>query len=99
MAQIIWSESALLELDSIAEYIALSNPLAASALVKKIIKKLERLELHPKSGKIPIEIPGLGYREVIAPPCRIFYREDDDIVYIVHIFRAERNMRKYLATI
>ena len=98
MAQIIWSEPALLDLDAVAEYIALSNPVAVRALVQKVMEKIERLELFPKSGKIPNEIAEFGYREVVVPPCRIVYREDTDIVYIVHVCREERDMRKFMAS-
>jgi toxin ParE1/3/4 len=97
MAQIIWSEPALIDLDSIAEYIALSNPKAASALVQRVMEKVERLELFPKSGKVPGEISKLGYREVLVAPCRVFYREDSEIVYIVHVCREERDLRKFMA--
>ena len=97
MAQIIWSEPALLDLNDIAEYIALSNPQAAKALVQKIMGKIERLELFPKSGKTPSEIPDLGYREIVVSPCRIFYREEAEFVYIIHVYRAERDLRKFMA--
>lgn len=86
-----------MDLNAIAEYIALSNPMAASALVKKVIEKVERLELFPQSGKIPSEISQLGYREMVVSPCRIFYREEGDTVYIVHVCREERDLRKFLA--
>lgn len=39
MAQIIWSEPALIDLENVAEYVALSNPQAASSLVKKVMEK------------------------------------------------------------
>lgn len=97
MAQIIWSEPALIDLEDVAEYIALSNPQAASRLVKKVMEKVERLELFPASGKISNEISELGYREVVVPPCRVFYREDTEIVYIVHVCREERDLRKFMA--
>lgn len=97
MAQIIWSEPALLDLAGVAEYIAISNPVAAKILVQKIMEKIDRLELFPKSGKIPNEISALGYREVVVPPCRIFYREDAEIVYIVHVYREERDLRRFMA--
>jgi len=51
MAQIIWTEPALLDLDAIAEYIALDKPSAASHLVKKIFSSIERLEQFPESGR------------------------------------------------
>jgi len=36
MAQIIWTEPALSDLDAIAEYIALDKPSAAMKLVQKV---------------------------------------------------------------
>jgi len=96
MAQIIWTEPALIDLDEIAEYIALSNPYAASKLVNEVFSKVERLEQFPKSGKAPLEIPELNYREVVVPPCRVFYRLEKDLVYIVHVCRDERSLRKFL---
>lgn len=62
MAQIIWTEPALNDLDQIAEYIALSNLQAAQLLVKKVFDKVDRLEDHPMSGKKPSEINSLEYR-------------------------------------
>lgn len=95
MVQIIWTEPALVDLDEIAEYIALSNPYAASTLVSEVFSKVERLEQFPKSGKRPLEIPELNYREVVIPPCRLFYRLEKDLVYIVHVCRDERSLRKF----
>lgn len=96
MAEIIWTESAINDLNEIADYIALSNPIAAAELVKNLVSKIERLEQFPKSGKIPLEIPDLNYRELIVSPCRIFYRTDKTFIYIMHICRAERDLRKFL---
>jgi toxin ParE1/3/4 len=96
MAQIIWTEPALFDLDEIAEYIVLVNPKAASDMVSNVFEKVERLEQFPKSGKAAVEIQELGYREVVVPPCRIFYRLEPDIAYIVHVCRDERNLRKFL---
>ena len=50
MAEVIWTEPALQELDAIAEYIALDNVAAASALVKEVFGKIQRLERFPQSG-------------------------------------------------
>lgn len=76
MAEIVWTEPALQELDAIAEYIALDNPAAASRLVQEVFAKATRLEEFPRSGRIPPELPNSVYRELVVPPCRIFYRED-----------------------
>ena len=96
MAKVIWTEPALQELDAIAEYIALDNPAAASHLVQKIFDKTERLEDFPQSGRTPPELPSSVYREVVIPPCRIFYREDEHRVLVLYIMREERQLRAYM---
>jgi len=40
----------------------------------------------------------LNYREVVVNPCRIFYKVDKDSVYILHVLRQERDLRKFLLT-
>ena len=96
MAEVIWTEPALQELDAIAEYIALDNPAAANDLVKAVFDKTERLENFPKSGRIPLELPDSVYREVVVPPCRIFYREDEQWVLVLFVMREERQLRAFM---
>ncbi|MBW2598763.1 MAG: type II toxin-antitoxin system RelE/ParE family toxin [Deltaproteobacteria bacterium] len=96
MARLIWTESALLDLDEIAEYIALDDPLAASRYVQKVFDRVERLEAHPNSGKRPAELPRTSYREVVVAPCRIFYRVEKNAVYILYVIRSERLLRTFL---
>ena len=74
MAELIWTEPALSDLNEIAEYIALENPPAARALVQQVFSTVERLERHPASGKVTPELGSNRYREVICGPCRVFYR-------------------------
>ncbi|MBW2545613.1 MAG: type II toxin-antitoxin system RelE/ParE family toxin [Deltaproteobacteria bacterium] len=96
MARLIWTESALLDLDEIAEYIALDDPLAASRYVQKVFDRVERLEAHPNSGKRPAELPRTSYREVVVAPCRIFYRVEKNAVYILYVMRSESLLRTFL---
>lgn len=96
MAQVIWTGPALDNLNDIAEYIELSNPIAAQDLVQNIFEKVERLEDQPLSGRKPPEIEELEYREVIANPCRIFYKVDAEKAYILFVLRQEQDLKKYL---
>ena len=96
MARLIWTEPALLDLDEIAEYIALDDPLAASRYVQRVFDRVERLESQPKSGKRPSELPRSPYLEVVVPPCRVFYRAEGGTVYILYVMRSERLLRTYL---
>lgn len=92
MAQVIWTEPALQELDEIADYISLDNPSSAKKLVQEVFRKVKRLERHPDSGYAPEEIPDAIYQQIIISPCRIFYRheKESDRVFIIHIKRSEQ---------
>ncbi|MEZ9949106.1 type II toxin-antitoxin system RelE/ParE family toxin [Vibrio breoganii] len=96
MAEIIWTEPALSDLNDIAEYIALENLLAAKQLVQTIFSKVERLQTFPESGRIPPELEHLSYLEVVVNPCRVFYKQGGDKVFILFVMRAERDFRKFL---
>ena len=96
MAHLIWTEPALDDLDDLAGYIAMDNPMAAGRWVQKVIESVGRLERFPHSGKKPRELPETPYREIVVPPCRIFYRVDGKMVYIVHAIREEQQFDRYL---
>lgn len=96
MVEVIWTSPALVELNDIAEYIALSNIPAAKNWVQKVFDKISRLENHPESGKRPQELVNLNYREVNVNPCRILYKVDSDKVYILHVMCQERDLRRFL---
>ena len=93
MAEIVWTEPALSDLDTIADYIALDDPAAARDLIRRVFRHVEQLARHPKSGSKPPEIRGWRYRQVVEPPCRIFYRHDGARVYILYVMRGEQRLR------
>jgi plasmid stabilization system protein ParE len=94
MAEIVWTEPALSDLDAIADYIAIESPLAAAELVRRVIGHVEQLADHPESGGRPVELKRSRYRQIVEPPCRIFYRHDGRRVFILHVMRSERVLRK-----
>ncbi|OZA28264.1 MAG: plasmid stabilization protein [Hydrogenophilales bacterium 17-64-11] len=93
MAEIIWTEPALADLDAIADYIALDKPDAASALVKRVFEHVEHLQSYPESGSRPPELKRSRYRQIVEPPCRVFYRYDGERVYILYVMRLEQLLR------
>jgi toxin ParE1/3/4 len=95
MARLIWTEPALADLDGIAEYIAVENPAAAPRFIQKVFDRVERLAVYPKSGKRPSELAGSHYREVVVEPCRIFYRQEKDDVFLLYLMRSEQLLRAY----
>ena len=96
MAELIWAEPALSDLNEIAEYIALENPTAARVLVQRVFSAVGRLVQHPSSGKTPAELEGSRYREVVCGPCRVFYRHTKGQVLILYVMRSERELRNFL---
>ena len=93
MGEIVWSEPALSDLDAIGDYIALENPAAAAELVRRVFAHVEQLAEHPESGSRPQELKRSRYRQIIEPPCRVFYRYDGRTVFVLHVMRSERLLR------
>lgn len=96
MAEIIWTAPALDELNEIAEYIALDKPSAAKKLIQDVFKRVKRLKRFPESGRLPPELPDSVYREIISGPCRVFYRQEQNKIFILYVMRGERALRNYL---
>ena len=94
MAQVIWTDPALNDLDAIADYIAIENPVAAAELVRIVFEHVEQLEAHPESGSRPPELKRSRYRQIVEPPCRIFYRYDGETVLVLFVMRSEQLLRK-----
>ena len=94
MAEIVWTEPALSDLDAIADYIALENPEAASQLVRRVFEHVGQLAAFPESGSKPAELKKSRYRQIVEPPCRVFYRYDGERVFVLYVMRSERLLRK-----
>ena len=93
MAEIIWTEPPLSDLEAIADYIALDNPEAARTLVQRVFRRVGQLARYPKSGSKSVELRGWRYRQIVEPPCRVFYRHEKKQVYILYVMRGERLLR------
>ena len=94
MAQVIWTEGAILDLREIAEYIAFDNHEAAADVVMRIESHIDKLSVFPYLGPVIPETPSSSARQVVEPPCRIFYQVIGERVYILHVLRFERLFRQ-----
>lgn len=98
MAEVIWTEPALQDLDSIADYIALDNPLAARHLVQRVFEHVAQLGAHPESGAHPPELrrSSRRYRQIVEPPGRVFYRYEhaSERVFVLYVMRGEMVLRR-----
>ena len=94
MAELIWTEPALHDLDAIADYIALDDPPAARRLVQRVFQHFEQLIAQPESGSRPPELRRSRYRQIVEAPCRVFYRYDGVRVFVLYVMRGEARLRK-----
>jgi len=98
MVTLICTERALHDLDGIADYIALDNPVAARELVQRVFEHVEQLQAHPESGSIPADLRQFSrrYRQIVESPCRVFYRYDrrNKRIFLLHVMRAEMRLPK-----
>ena len=94
MAEIVWTEPALSDLDAIADSIALDKPSAARELVAQVFEHVAQLAVFPKSGSRPAELRDSRYRQIVEPPCRVIYRLEGEQVVILHVMRSEQRLRR-----
>jgi toxin ParE1/3/4 len=93
MAEVIWTEPALAQLQAILEFVALDKPEAAEAVAARVFAKTDRLALFPSLGRPIPEFPHRSYRQLWAKPCWLYYRMDADRAIVLHVRRAEQLFR------
>ncbi|MDQ6762579.1 MAG: type II toxin-antitoxin system RelE/ParE family toxin [Bacteroidota bacterium] len=94
MVQLVWSERAIKDLNSIGEYIAIDSEQAAKKFIQQLIEKVNILSLHPGKGRpIPERIPG-NYRQILYKSYRIIYRQEKETVIISSVYHQKKILLK-----
>jgi len=93
MGTVIWSPSALDDIDAIAEYIARDSVDRAALFVSRIIEITDRLHEFPQSGRIIPEIGAQSCRELVYGSYRITYRVEGDDVWITGVVHGARDWK------
>jgi toxin ParE1/3/4 len=93
MAQLIWAEPALRQLEAIVDYISLDKPLAAKRVAQLVFDAAGNVERFKLIGRPIPEFPASNYRQLWISPCWIYYRITGGDVYILHVRRAESFFR------
>ncbi|MBI3604720.1 MAG: type II toxin-antitoxin system RelE/ParE family toxin [Nitrospirae bacterium] len=95
MAELIWSEEAVADLESIYDFIARDSPLYARHQVESIYKSAERLSQFPESGRPLPEFPNLPHKEIIVDSYRVIYRIDSqsDEVKVIGVVHGKRLLK------
>ena len=97
--EIRWSEPAVLDLESIRDYIARDSEYYAAEFVARIINAVEKLCTLPRLGRKVSEINSEDVREIIYRSYRIIYRKENDnrivILGIIHAARDFNNINPH----
>lgn len=87
MAQVIWANEAIDDLQRLREYYEASSPTFAERLVDQLISRTRILAVFPESGRMIPEFRIKHLREVRSGNYRILYRlEREDKVEIAASF-------------
>jgi addiction module RelE/StbE family toxin len=92
MAKVIWSQTAIDDLVSIAEYIEKGSLYYSKLVTQQIYNSVSRLENFPYSGRKIPEFNIENLREVIYQNYRIFYYVESDQVSILTIVHSKQSV-------
>ena len=90
--KIEWAKPALLDLESIRDYIKKDSEYYASRFVERIIEAVESLERFPEMGRNVPEAEGSNIRELLFSNYRIMYRIEAERILILTVIHGSRNL-------
>lgn len=93
MGKIIWSPSALKDIESIADFIARDSIDQSSLFVLRLIEMTDHLIQFPLSGRIIPEIRNKVCREIIYGSYRIMYKIVKRDIWITGIVHGAQNWK------
>lgn len=91
-AQVIWSDEALKDLESIYEFLEQKSQPAAQQLIENILGRSRQLETFPESGASQVSALK-NYRYLVESHYKIMYsyQIENHTVFILTIFDTRRN--------
>jgi toxin ParE1/3/4 len=88
-----WTEPAVIDLESIRDYIARDSEYYVSEFIERIIEAVEKLYILPYMGRKVPEADDENIREIIFYYYRIVYKiEKSDNIIILGVIHAARDM-------
>jgi plasmid stabilization system protein ParE len=91
MAQaLIWSEEALGDIESIAEYISRDSLYHAQQVVERIVELGESLPAQPKLGRVVPELDRPAVRERFVYSYRLIHEITDNAIHVLAVIHGKR---------
>jgi len=88
--RIVWSEEALEDIESIAEYIEKDSPFYAKSVVTKFFEKAELLKEFSLTGRIVPELNDTNIREIFVYSYRLIYQIENDAIIFIAVVHGKR---------
>ncbi len=93
MTPVVWAPQAIDDVEAIRTHVARDSTHYADLVVERLVAAVERLQNHPRSGRVVPELGDDSIREVIHGNHRIVYRLHHDVVEIATVFHGARSFR------
>lgn len=86
MTQVVWAPQAIQDVEAIRAHVARDSAQYADLIVERLVAAVERLQDHPRSGRVVPELGDESIRELIHGNYRIVYRVRHDLVEMPQSF-------------
>ena len=93
--ELVWSEEALEDIESIAIYIEKDSSIYAKAVVSKFFEKAEILRNFPELGRTVPEIDNEKIRELFIYSYRLIYKIENDFILLTAVIHGKRLLENY----
>jgi addiction module RelE/StbE family toxin len=94
MADVVWTEEALSDLEAIGDYFERASPQYASTIVDRLYSCVEPLTEHPKMGRRVPEVDHTSLRERVVEGYRVLYQLQDGRIEIIAVVHSRQNLPK-----
>jgi toxin ParE1/3/4 len=91
--RVIWTETAWIDLENIADYIARDSPYYAASFVREIRDRARSLGRMAKRGHVVPEVGDKQIRELIVRSYRLIYRVEKSRVAVLAIVHGARDLK------
>ncbi len=87
-----WTEQAVTQLSTIAEYISVSSPVYAEQVTDRVVRRLKQAQQFPGSGRAVPEYEAADIRELVEFPYRLIYRVSQSAIEVLAIVHGRRDL-------
>ena len=92
--ELLWSDQAGGDLDAIADFIAIDDPVAAVQWVEELVATAERVPHAPRMDRKVREFAREDVRELIHGNYRIVYRITPESIEVLTVFEGHRRLHR-----